>query len=132
MELEVQCKCMYDPNKCWFYISKTYCFLFLVDFKLLCTIKICRFEIIDGVKYVYCIKHVYKFLLRAQAGFVAVLWRLRQCVSCFKLVMKIEPPPTDLTCSYMYMHTHSLYSSYQNSFSKIFGLLECIIGGQGK
>ena len=24
------------------------------------TIKICRFEIIDGVKYVYCIKHAYK------------------------------------------------------------------------
>ena len=23
MELEVQCTCMYDPNKCWFYISKT-------------------------------------------------------------------------------------------------------------
>ena len=25
---------MYDPNKCWFNISKTYWFLFLVDFKL--------------------------------------------------------------------------------------------------
>ena len=24
------------------------------------TIKICRFDIIDGVKYVYCIKHAYK------------------------------------------------------------------------
>ena len=24
------------------------------------TIKVCRFEIIDGVKYVYCIKHAYK------------------------------------------------------------------------
>ena len=24
-----------------------------------CTNKICRFEIIDGVKYVYCIKHAY-------------------------------------------------------------------------
>ena len=23
MELEVQCTCMYDPNKCFFYISKT-------------------------------------------------------------------------------------------------------------
>ena len=22
--------CMYDPNKCWFYISKTYCFCFLL------------------------------------------------------------------------------------------------------
>ena len=29
----------------------------------LCTIKVCRFEIIDGVKYYYCIKHAYKFLL---------------------------------------------------------------------
>ena len=37
------------------------------------TIKICRFEIIDGVKYVYCIKHAYKFLLREQVGFAAVL-----------------------------------------------------------
>ena len=39
----------------------------------LSTIKICRFEIIDGVKYVYCIKHAYKFLLREQVGFAAVL-----------------------------------------------------------
>ena len=37
------------------------------------TIKVCRFEIIDGVKYVYCIKHAYKFLLREQVGFAAVL-----------------------------------------------------------
>ena len=37
------------------------------------TIKVCRFEIIDGVKYVYCIKHAYKFLLREQVGFSAVL-----------------------------------------------------------
>ena len=37
------------------------------------TIKICRFEIIDGVKYVYCIKHAYKFVLREQVGFAAVL-----------------------------------------------------------
>ena len=37
------------------------------------SITVCRFEIIDGVKYVYCIKHVYRFLLRK---------RLRQCVSC--------------------------------------------------
>ena len=36
-------------------------------------IKICRFEIKDGVKYVYCIKHAYKFLLREQVGFAAVL-----------------------------------------------------------
>ena len=24
------------------------------------TIKVCRFEIIDGIKYVYCKKHAYK------------------------------------------------------------------------
>ena len=46
----------------------------------LCTIKVCRFEIIDGVKYVYCIKHAYKFLLREQVELATVLWRLRQCV----------------------------------------------------
>ena len=44
------------------------------------TIKICRFEIIDGVKYVYCIKHAYKFLLREQVGFAAVL---DACVNLF-------------------------------------------------
>ena len=43
-----------------------------VEFSLR-TIKICRFEIIDGVKYVYCIKHAYKFVLREQVGFAAVL-----------------------------------------------------------
>mgnify|MGYP003683803769 CR=1 FL=1 len=43
-----------------------------VEFSLR-TIKICRFEIIDGVKYVYCIKHAYKLVLRAQLGFAAVL-----------------------------------------------------------
>ena len=37
------------------------------------TIKICRFKIIDGVKYVYCIKHAYKFLLKEQVGFAVVL-----------------------------------------------------------
>ena len=37
------------------------------------TIKVCRFEIIDGVKYVYCKKHAYKFLQREQVGFAAVL-----------------------------------------------------------
>ena len=46
----------------------------------LLTIKVWRFETIDGVKYVYCIKHAFKFLLREQVGFAAVLWRLRQCV----------------------------------------------------
>ena len=53
-----------------------------VEFSLR-TIKICRFKIIDGVKYFYCIKHAYKFLLRKQVDFAAVLWRLRQCVSSF-------------------------------------------------
>ena len=48
----------------------------------LCTNKICQFEIIDGVKNVYCIKHAYKFLLKEQVGFAVVLWRLRQYVSC--------------------------------------------------
>ena len=28
---------------------------------------------IDAVKYVYCIKHAYKFLLRQQVGFATVL-----------------------------------------------------------
>ena len=37
------------------------------------TIKVCRFEIIKGVKYVNCIKHTYKFLLSEQVGFAAVL-----------------------------------------------------------
>ena len=36
-------------------------------------IKVCRFEIIDGVKYVYCIKQAYKFLVREQVGLAAVL-----------------------------------------------------------
>ena len=36
-------------------------------------IKICRFKKINGVKYVYCIKHGYKFLLREQLEFAAVL-----------------------------------------------------------
>ena len=34
------------------------------------TIKVCRFEIIDSVMYIYCIKHAYRFLSRAQVGFV--------------------------------------------------------------
>ena len=43
--------------------------------RFLRTIKVCWFEIIDGVKHVelYCIKHAYKFLLREQVGFAAVL-----------------------------------------------------------
>ena len=34
-----------------------------------------QWKIIDGVKYVHCIKHAYKYLLREQVGFAAVLWR---------------------------------------------------------
>ena len=34
------------------------------------SIKVCRFETIDGVKHVYCIKHAYKFFLREQVGFL--------------------------------------------------------------
>ena len=37
------------------------------------TIKVCRFEIIDSVKYIYCTKHSYKFLLSEQVGFAAIL-----------------------------------------------------------
>ena len=31
-----------------------------------------QLKLTDGVKYVYCIKHAYKFLLREQVGFAAV------------------------------------------------------------
>ena len=51
------------------------------------TIKICRFEIIDGVKYVYCIKHAYKFPLREQVGFAT--WA---CVNVFLLCTYIKMP----------------------------------------
>ena len=37
------------------------------------TIKVSRFEIKNGVKYVYCIKHAYKFPLREQVGSASVL-----------------------------------------------------------
>ena len=40
-----------------------------VEFTKACslsTIKVCRFEILDGVKNVYSIKHPYRFLLREQ------------------------------------------------------------------
>ena len=57
----------------------------LITFSLR-TIKVCRFEIIDGVQYVYSITHAYKFLLREQVRFAAVLWRFRQCVSCNYLI----------------------------------------------
>ena len=80
------CKCILQ------YINTSYFISWLIKLKKsleftkgisLLTIKICQFEIIDGVKYVYCTKHAYKFLPREQLGFAAVLWRLRQCVSCF-------------------------------------------------
>ena len=45
------------------------------------TIKVCRFEIIDGVKYVYCIKHAYEFLLREQVGFLRPFFDA--CVNVF-------------------------------------------------
>ena len=73
----------------------------------LCTNKICRFEIIDGVKYVYCIKHAYKFLLKEQVGFAAVLWRLRQCVSCISYVTginyKIQGWKIIFACWYLFL-----------------------------
>ena len=41
-----------------------------------------------GVKYVYCIKCAYKELyMREQVGYVVVLSHLRQCVSCFDIVL---------------------------------------------
>ena len=40
--------------------------------------------------YVYCIKHAYKFVLREQVGFAAVLWRLRQCVSCLYFILIVS------------------------------------------
>ena len=55
----------------------------------LSTIKVCRFEIIDDVKYVYCIIYAYKFLLMEQVGFAAVPWRLRQWVSC--IILHVNP-----------------------------------------
>ena len=44
-----------------------------LDTDIFRTDNVFRFEIIDGVKYVYCRKHAYKFLLRDQVGFAAVL-----------------------------------------------------------
>ena len=48
-----------------------------------------QWKIIDGVKYVHCIKHAYKYLLREQVGFAAVLWRFRQCVSRLQFILNI-------------------------------------------
>ena len=51
------------------------------------TIKICRFEIIDGVKYVYCIKHAYTLLPREQLG----LWPFFDaCVNVFLVEILIH------------------------------------------
>ena len=44
------------------------------------TIKVCRFEIIDGVKYVYCMKHAYKSLLREQVGLFRCFFSFLVCV----------------------------------------------------
>ena len=51
------------------------------------TIKICRFEIIDGVKYVYCIKHAYKFVLREQVGLRPFF---DACVKVFLVTIQYE------------------------------------------
>ena len=51
------------------------------------TIKVCRFEIIGGVKYIYCIKHADKFLLREQVGYAAVF---DACVNVFLVVIEIK------------------------------------------
>ena len=56
------------------------------------TIKICRFEIIDGVKYVYCIKHAYKFLLGEQVGFCGRSLTLAS--RCFLLCTSYSTCPT--------------------------------------
>ena len=55
------------------------------------TIKVCRFEIIDGVKYVYCIKHAYKFLLREQEG-LNLRPFFEACVNVFLLCTYIKMP----------------------------------------
>ena len=34
--------------------------------------------------------HAYKFLLREKVGYAAVLWRLRQCVSCLPLIRILD------------------------------------------
>ena len=51
------------------------------------TIKICRFEIIDGVKNVYCIKHAYKFDLREQVGLRPFF---DACVKVFLVTIQYE------------------------------------------
>ena len=51
------------------------------------TIKVYRFEIKDGVKYVYCIKHAYIFLLRDQVVFAVVF-----CVDSVMKMTKMCPP----------------------------------------
>ena len=96
------------------------------------TIKICRFEIIDHVKSVYCIKHAYKFLLREYLGFAAVLWRLRQCISCFycgkyhKYLIFLQCKNSKLvwciTCSVLMLNMNSLTLMRQD-FLKIFSLV---------
>ena len=50
----------------------------------------CRFEIIDGVKYVYCIKHAYNFF---SEGTSRVCGRSLTLASmCFLLLIDLEHP----------------------------------------
>ena len=72
------------------------------------TIKVSRFEIIDGVQYVYCIKLAYKFLPREQVGFAAVLSRLRQCVSC--CFFSVEPGRVILRRGHVGINFYFIYS----------------------
>ena len=73
------------------------------------TIKICRFEIIDGVEYVYSIKHAYKFLLREQVGLRPFF---DACVNVFFVISYLG-----LLCQYSnfvgglirYHKTHCMY-----------------------
>ena len=68
------CECIHQYILFLFMVNKTDKVWNLQKAFSLRTITGCRFEIIDGVKYVYCIKHAaYKFLLREQEGFAAVL-----------------------------------------------------------
>ena len=64
------------------------------------TIKVYRFEIIDCVKYVFCIKHAYKFLLREQVWFASVIW----CLNCVNVFLVIN-------CIYM---RDTLFLVYKN------------------
>ena len=75
----------------------------------LCTIKICRFEIIVGIKYVYCIKHAYKFLLREQVGFAAVF---DACVNVFLVIANTRMSSLDAIMIYEGAQNDSLKKLY--------------------